>query len=440
MGSRSRCWMIPVTGAALVLALATGTACGALQLVDGIAAVVGEEIVLESEVDEELYLYQMRSGARPSETEAAELRARILQELIDEMLLVAKARRDSIALEEGELDAEMSRRVEDLKARHGSEEALAAALAAEGLTLEELEEIYRDDVERRLLAERVVAREVHDRTDVTWGEVSEYYEKNRDDVAQVPEAYRIAGILVAPRVSESAKRAAIERLNAVKERLAAGAAFEDLAREYSDDSSAARGGDLGFFGRGDMVPEFEQAAFALEVGEVSGVVPTRFGFHLIKLEARDGDRVRARHILAGVTTGPADEERAAARAESLRARVLAGEDFGEIATECSDDYRTRETAGELGWFTNENLDPEFRDVVTSLEPGAVSEVIDGEGGFYILKLLEHREARIATLDEIREDLREYLYRMKSEEAYSALLDRLADEIYVDIRTEAVSAE
>jgi len=431
---------ILVAGALILGFVAAGTAGAERQLVDGIAAVVGEEIVLESEIDEELYLYQMRSGARLPERELASLRGRILQELVDEMLLVAKAARDSVAIGEDELDREMDRRVEDLRERHGSEEALAAALEAEGLTLEELEEIYRDDIERRLLAERVVARDVHQKIDVTWGEVEQYYEENRDEVAQVPEAWRIAGILVAPRVSEEAKRRAIERLDVVKGRLAAGEEFADLAREYSDDASASAGGDLGFFGRGQMVPEFEQAAFALEVGEVSGVVPTRFGFHIITVVEKDGDRVHAKHILARVATGPADEDRAAARSESLRSRVLGGEDFGELATRYSDDYRTRQTAGELGWFTTEDLEPAFRDVVTALEAGGVSDVISGEGGFYILKLLEHREPRTATLDEIREDLREYIYRMKSEEAYGALLDRLSEEIYVDIRTGAVPPE
>ena len=411
------------------------------QLVDGIAAVVGDEIILESEVDEEFYIYQMRTGTTGmSREEAARIRSSVVREMIDEMLLVAMAHRDTVQLAPGELEEEIESRVAELVDRHGSHAALDAALAEEGLTIGGLKNIYRDEIERRLLAERVVRKEVHGNIDVTWGEVEEYYEAHKEEVGEIPEAFLIAGIMVTPKVTESAKQEAIDRLTKVSERIAAGEPFEELAREYSDDPSGANGGALGSFGRGVMVPEFEDAVFAMGPGEISGIIPTRFGFHIVEVLEKTDTEVKARHILVRVAPGPEDELRARATADSLRQRVLAGEDFGELAALRSDDLETRDDGGVLGWFARDDLVPSFRDVVAGLAPEEVSEVVAGEGGFYVLKLLEHSEARTATLDEVRENLREYLLGRKAEAAYGELIDRLSREIFVDIRTGMVPQE
>ena len=447
---RTNIWTV-VSAALLVVALALA-ACAqdgappaggetTRRLVDGIAAVVGDQIILESEVDEEFYVYQMRTGSSGmSPDEMARVRTGIVREMIDEMLLVAMAHRDSVRLQPGELESEIDGRVAELVERHGSDEALDAALAEEGMTLSELKDAYSDEIERRLLAEKVVRREVHGSIDVTWREVEDYYTEHAEEVGQTPEAFLVAGIMVTPKVTEGAKQAAIDRMTEVSERLAAGEPFEDLAREYSDDASGASGGNLGSFRRGVMVPEFEDAVFAMKEGDVSGIIPTRFGFHVVEvLEATDNE-VRARHILARVAPGPDDELRARATAESLRQRVLDGEDFAELASKRSDDHSTRATGGELGWFTLDNLAPSFKDVVTGLSEGEVAEVTPGESGFYVLKLKEHNESRTASLDEVRENLKDYLFARKAEKAYTELIDRLSSEIFVDVRTGMVPEE
>jgi peptidyl-prolyl cis-trans isomerase SurA len=413
----------------------------ARQLVDGIAAVVGDEIILESEVDEQYYIYQMRMGGSGlSDEDAAKLRSDILREMVDERLLVAMAHRDTIKLEPGAVDAEMQRRVAELVEQHGSQEALDEALEEEGMTLSDLEDLYRDEIGRRLLAQQVVRREVHDKITVTWGEVEDYYDEHKDEVGQVPEAYHIAGILITPKVSEAVKEEAVARLNEALERLEAGEPFEKLAAEYSDDPNGATGGDLGTFGRGVMVPEFEQAVFALSPGEVSGIIPTRFGFHIVQVLDKSDDQVHARHILARVVPGPADEERARATADSLRERALAGEDFAELARKRSDDPASRDAGGDIGWFSVDDMAPTFRSIVENLSPGDIGQVASAENGFYVLKLLDHTDARVATLDEIRDQLKDYLFSLKAEAAYDKLIERLSSEIFVDIRTGMVSDE
>ncbi len=410
------------------------------QKVDGIAAIVGDEIILESDIDEELYLFNMRTGGQAlTEGNVLEYRTSVVHEMIDEMLLVAKANRDSILLSPGALDEELDRRVAELEERHGSPEALDAALDSEGITRQELREIYRDDIEKRLLAEQVIRREVHGRIDVTWRDVDEYYEENGADVGVVPEAFHVAGIVSAPKVSEDLKRAAYDRLDAARAELDAGSSFEDVAAQYSDDASAARGGDLGWFGRGMMVPEFEEAVFALAVGEISGVVPSRFGFHIIRLDERNEEQVRARHILARVTPGPDDVLRARARADSLRTMIVDGADFSAVAGGYSDDEASSARGGDLGWFAPGDLDAEFETALRALEVGGVTEILEGDGGYYILKLVEYEEPRTAELDEIRDQLKEYIFGLRAEERFQELMEELRQEIFIDVRTELLEA-
>ncbi len=410
------------------------------QKVDGIAAIVGDEIILESDIDEELYLFNMRSGGQAlTESNVLEYRTSVVREMVDEMLLVAKARRDTILLAPGALNEELGRRVLELEERHGSPEALDAALAAEGLTRAGLREIYRDDIEKRMLAEQVIRREVHSRIDVTWRDVETYYEENGSDVGTIPEAFHVSGIVSAPKVSEELKRAAYERLSAARAELGAGVSFEDVAARYSDDASATRGGDLGWIGRGMMVPEFEEAVFALSEGEISGVVPSRFGFHIIRLDERDGERVRARHVLARVTPGPEDIVHARARADSLRAMIVDGADFASVAGGYSDDEASSERGGDLGWFAPGDLDVAFETALRVLDVGGITDILEGDGGYYILKLVEYEEPRTAELDEIRDELKEYIFGLRAEERFQELMEELRDEIFIEIRTELLDA-
>jgi len=411
------------------------------QLVDGIAAVVGEEIILESEVYEEFYVYQMRTGATAMPVdEMARVRSGIVREMVDEMLLIAMAHRDTVRLEPGELETEMESRVSELVESHGSQEALDAVLAQEGLTLSELKDIYSVEIERRLIAEKIVRREVHGNIDVTWGEVEDYYGEHAEEVGNTPEAFLVAGIMVTPKVAEAASQAAVDRMTEAAGRLESGESFESVALEYSDDASRTTGGDLGTFGRGVMVPEFEDAVFAMSEGEVSGIIQTRFGFHIVEVLASTDSEVHVRHILARVAPGPDDELRARATADSLRQRVLDGEDFEELARLRSDDPLTSEVGGSLGWFTRDNLAPAFAEVIMGLSAGEVADVAAGESGFYVLKLVEHREPRTATLDEVRENLKDYIFSQKAGKAYEELIERLSQEIFVDIRTGLVPEE
>ncbi len=192
---------------------------------------------------------------------------------------------------------------------------------------------------------------------------------------------------------EQAEADALSRIEEIRARIEAGEDFADVAIEVSEDpGSGANGGSLGWFGRGAMVPEFEQAAFSLDVGELSQPVKTDFGYHLIMVDEinTDEDQVNARHILIRTNSQPSAEAIAAAEAAALetaseaRARIEGGEPFADVAMEVSQDVVTAESGGDLGWVPRGQLPAEVDEVAFSLGVGELSDPIRTTSGYYII--------------------------------------------------------
>ena len=205
------------------------------------------------------------------------------------------------------------------------------------------------------------------------------------------------------------------------EQIKNGGDFVALATEHSQDpGSASQGGYLGFFGRGTMVPEFEEVAFGLEVGEVSELVQSPFGYHIIRVEEKQGDQVRARHILFLLQK---DSEAAQQRAMDLYRQVQNGADFAGLAREHSDYEETAPRGGFLGSFAKDNLPPDY-EVVKSLKPGEISLPVQIQSGWHIFRINDDTSA----LEEIAKQTR-------LEEMFRKKLAETREKLYVDIRLE-----
>jgi peptidyl-prolyl cis-trans isomerase SurA len=209
--------------------------------------------------------------------------------------------------------------------------------------------------------------------------------------------------------------------------------FDLLARTYSDDPSGEKGGDLDWFSRGEMVPEFEKAAFELQPGEISGVVQSQFGFHIIKCTGRKGDRVKASHIL--VRTIPSEKDMAARRdlADSLYRAIAAGADFAALAEEYSDDENSRTDGGNLGWYAADDLLPEFVTALRDLEIGQVSPPVASEFGYHIIRLDDKRPSRPIDLEDDYDTIEEMTRRAKAQAQLEELLERVSAGLYIDKR-------
>ena len=427
----SRTQIIALAAALLLTAAAVPTA----QVMDRIVAVVGDEIILLSELEMRVQLAVMQLQVDPENTETLNrLRQALLKDLVDEKLILVQARRDSIQVTGQEVDQSITAQIDQIKNQLGSEEAFQNQLAAEGLTLQDLKKQYRPQIRNQLLREKLIRQKLSN-TVVSSKEVMDFYQAYRDSLPVQGESVRLRHIMMAVAPSEEEKQAAFEQAKEVLAKARAGESFESLARNYSQCPSAESGGDLGYFARGEMVPEFERAVFALSPGEISDVVETMYGYHIIRCEERQGDQARVRHVLIALSTSEEDEERLVARLNGIRERIDAGDDFTALVDEYSQDPYSREKGGDLGWYPLDQLTPQFRTVVDTMSVGSVSEPIKTSSGYHLLQVVDRVSQRQITLEDDWEALQELARQNKISQTLEAWLDQLRDEIYVDIRLE-----
>jgi peptidyl-prolyl cis-trans isomerase C len=227
----------------------------------------------------ELQMRRQSRGQPVSETQLNDMKANILEGMINEEVLYQHAEEQGVAVSDSEVDE----RIEQYRSQYG-EDGFADALSRAGMTEEEL----RREIRRSLTIQQLLEEEVTGDIEVTESEQREFYDENTNMFAQ-PESVTASHILISTQEAESeeARQEALERAEELKTQLEEGADFAELAREHSEGPSASRGGSLGQFSRGQMVPPFEEAAFALEPGEISDVVETRFGYHIIKVDEKN---------------------------------------------------------------------------------------------------------------------------------------------------------
>ncbi|HEY6573204.1 MAG TPA: peptidylprolyl isomerase, partial [Candidatus Eisenbacteria bacterium] len=272
---------VVLTAAALALLAGSGDLVGAAER---IAAIVNKNVILASEVDERFQQAAARFGVDPRDSvSVAKLRRNILDQLVENQVVLAEAVRLGVTVTPVEVQAAVDREVGALRERLGGDAGFRRALEQERMTEADLRKRYEPDVREQLLISRVVSREVQSKTTVTDAEVRAFFDANRDSIGKRPEELKLAHILVAFEADSAQAKRARARADSVRALIVKGREFEEAARQFSDDPSGQRGGDLGSFGHGDMVPEFETVAFSLKPNELSQPVRTRFGYHIIKV-------------------------------------------------------------------------------------------------------------------------------------------------------------
>lgn len=312
-------------------------------LVDGVAAVVGKNIVKYSDVERSFAQMRLRSGL----DDAQNNRCAILENLILTQLLVHKGELDSVEVNEEEVKQYLESFLQSDLERYGSKEALREAT---GFAYDELKEQY-DRMIRTNLLSRSVEYSITENVKVTPAEVTEFFNTlPADSLPMMPERYEISEIVIQPTIPETERDRVRAELAELRERVIKGESFSMLAALYSQDPGSARkGGELGFFPRGRMVAEFESAAFALKPGEVSPIIETQFGFHIIQLIERRGNTINARHILIIPKVSPEDLLRTRMQLDSIATEIRAGHISFEDAAK---QYSTANSAKQGGTVTN----------------------------------------------------------------------------------------
>lgn len=399
------------------------------ELVDAIIAKVGSEVILVSEVQDQMR--QMQSSGIPQENITFDA---VLEQIIENKLIYQKARELEIKVDENRISQFAENYLQQVKSQYPSEEAFAADLAKENLTESGLLDYYKDMLRENYMSEQLVDKYVSSQVSVSDEEMRDFYETTKDTLAIKPITWKIGLIMRDIKPGKETEEAKLEEIRDIQDQLNQGADFAELASQYSDCPSSERGGDLGFFSRGMMVKPFEEAAFELSIGEISDIVRTDFGYHLIKVEEKKSeDEIRARHILKIVSPTAADTLATRQTMENVLSMYQNGEkEFKELAKEYSADPEVETNEGIIGEMAAEEFPELFAPHIKSLQVGEMTPVLENEGIFYLFVKLEEIPSRVFAYEEVEENLRNYLTRQKQVDAYGKWIQKLKEETYVEI--------
>jgi peptidyl-prolyl cis-trans isomerase SurA len=401
------------------------------QVVDRVVAVVQNEPILESDLNAQVQFYIMNNRMDPN---APGLRDQVLQSIINEKLIIAKAIEDSVVISDDEVQQQMDRVIQQRVQQVGSEQRLEEMY---GMPLSKIKREYKEELRKNLLAQHL-QQQRFGTTQVGRLEVEEFYRTYKDSLPRVAEEVELAHIFVKPKPSEHARIHTIERLRALKDSLNAGVDFGALAKRHSQDpGSAAQGGDLGWVRRGQFVKEFETAVFAMSEKQVSDVVETERGLHLIQLLERRGDAVHARHILLKLERSDEGDSAAVHLLDSVRTLALHGVSFAELAKKFSEDTETSLIGGSTGTLELEQLDKAWYATVAQMKEGEISQperLPVGTGyGYHIILLKRKTSPHTMTLDGDYHRIEAIALNYKRTKDYQTWLEELRKKIYWAIK-------
>ena len=410
------------------------------ETLDQVAAVVGDSVLLVSELREEMLQWAAQQQMTlPEDPELlARIQSQVLESKVDELLIVQAAERDStIAVDPRQVETLVQREITRIEGAIGGRIALERALDEDNLTLAQYREILARRFRRQGYIEQFVQKVRQDRPlpTITDEEVREFFEQNREQFNDRPASVTFRQIVIAPAASDTARARARATAEEVLALARDGEDFEQLARRFSaDPGSAQQGGDLGWFRRGDMVREFENAAYALRPGQISEIVESPFGFHIIKLERVRGGERSARHVLIRADVTPEDIERARLLADSIVAGLRAGTIVWDSASARHHDEAEQRRVGP---FPIDQLPEPYLSALPDEAPGTILdplrlEAADGSPRFTIVSVTERTEAGAYDLSDLtfRSQLREQLQQQR---LLQEVVEELREDAWVDIR-------
>lgn len=414
-------------------------------LVDKVQIIVDDNIVLHSDIENQLHLMSRELA------EVENPRCYLIQQLIVNKIMTSQAIADSIPLEDDEIDGELDRKIKYYVSMLGSEQLFEDYY---NKSIDEIKEDFREDIRDQMLAQRM-QNQITEGLSVTPTEVRDYFNKiPKDSLPFYNTEFEVSQIVFKVEVGEQQEQRALDKILELKERIEVGDDFELLATLYSEDpGSSDEGGALGLMPRGSFVPEFEAAAFKLQDGEVSDIVKTQFGYHLIKLNKRIGNQVDCNHILIRAQASNSDITAAQSKADSIRNEIKKGTiTFFDAVKEYSDDEMSKGNGGSvLNYETGgtimepQQMDPNLFKMIESLPIDSLSEIApfqtsDGNYAFRFAKVDSKVAPHEANLSQDYSKIQEAAKLEKEQNIIEQWVRRRSKKTYIYISDELKGCE
>ena len=405
--------------------------------IDQVVAIVGDSVVLLSQLLQREAEMRAQGLPVPPQSDIPgrdRFLREVLQDLVDSQVILQAAVRDTLlAVDEDLVEERLQQQISSTEQAFGGRTDMEEALRLEGMSIQSYREMIREQIRQGMLVGQYVSRHADTgATEVTELEMRTFFEEQRGSLSERPATITFKQVVLSIQPSDSAQDAARSQLDSLLTRVRNGESFAQLATDYSQDpASAAAGGDLGWFRRGNFVDEFEDAAFNLLEGEVSEIVESPFGFHIIQVDQIRFAERRARHILIRPETGQSDADRASDLAADILARA-ATESFKDLIDEYHDplmpDSATVPTAS-----IGQMLAPAY----TSLQNQAAGDLVGplnfefrGEDRIAVIRVLDVRDAGAYSFEDLREQIRATLIQEKRREN---LIETLRRTTFVEIK-------
>ena len=407
------------------------------KVIDGVEAIIGNEIILTSDIETQYQQYLAQGY-----TNRGEIKCRIIEDLLYQKLLLNQAKIDSLEISEQEIESELEKRIRYFVGQVGSKEKLEEFY---GKSIIQIKSEFRDLINDQLLSQRMQGG-ITAGVKVTPSEVKTYFNNlAKDSLPTVEAEVEISQIVLKPEISVEEKERIKNKLETFKERIIKGEDFKVLATLYSDDpGSAKNGGELGFVGRGDLVPAFEAAAYKLKGDELSDIIKSEFGYHIIQLIERRGEQINVRHILLKPKVSSTQLMELKSEIEDIAKQIADGKlTFEKAALDFSDD-ESKNNEGLLinpnsgsSMFIMKDLDPTLYFVIEKMSENEISapmimQTDDGRKAYRLIKLRKKTIAHTANLTEDYDKIRNVTLSEKKQETINDWLEEKIAKTYIKL--------
>lgn len=402
------------------------------QRLDTIVAVVNKNVILQSEVDRLIHKIQVDAELQhQSLPDYTQLRHQVMQRLIDDSLLMQMAERQGMHISDMQLDQALGSIADS---QHKTVAEMQAQAQQEGLTPAE----FRDEVRKELMISEVRRNQLRQRINITDQEVKQLAKLVKDQGSQT-QRFHIEHILVnlAPDASADEQQQAMAKANKIMAQLKHGGDFHEIAVAQSDDDQALNGGDWGWMTLEEMPSQMADVVKGAQEGQFIGPFRSGSGLHIIHIKELQGQaaatmmEVKARHILIKTSVILSDEKAKQTLNNLLNQIKTGSASFAELAKKYSDDTGSAQNGGELGWADPGMYAPEFRDQVSKLPVGQISQPFKTQFGWHIVEV-EDRRNQANTSDALNNKAYQLIYNRRFAEEAQAWMDELRDEAYIKV--------
>ena len=418
-----------------------GVACafcfaGKPELLDGIVAVVGDEVILKSELDGYTAMRLSAMNVKYDSTALEGYEKKYVEELVDGKVLLVHAKSDTtITLTDEEVDHALESQIAGiLKQNNLTMDGLETALLKEqGMSLAKFKAEARVSLREQLLKQKV-QRQYIPSIKATRRDVEDFYARYRDSLPKAGESVYLSRLFMKVSADPEVRQAAWDKITSIKKRLDNGEDFAEVAKKCSESPEADSGGDLGFIEKGSLnLVAFEEKVFSLEPGRISDPFETRLGFHIINVLARQNQRVHVRQIFVKIAPPPGETDRITAVLDSIRRTCTSAADFAAAVRTCGNDEISKVADGLLGWKSIITLDGPVRAAIDTLGKGAITPVVNEGDGYAIYRINDRVKERTLTLEDDWQVLADKAQDIMVQKKMIDLVGRWRKQIFVSIR-------